>query len=194
MINREFFFSQKRDKYTNVYDIVEGPPDWGLDVSISCSPPNNHMNLGKCLNLSGPQVVYPGTLKNICLTYHLGLLMTMKLNTICESHLWNVECYIKFVIIVRVDIIISLTMPDITRSLVTTCFCCFSNIPIAKSCSFGALWVQAGTLCEPVEKWWLISEKRNVRNLWAAHLQPEFIIPTQLVRFSLTLWPLCVNM
>ena len=58
----------------------------------------------------------------------------------------------KFVIIVRVDIIISLTMPDITRYLVTTRFCCFSNIPIAKSCGFRALWAQAGTLCEPVEK------------------------------------------
>lgn len=174
--------------------MIERAPDSGLDVSVLCSPLNNHLNLGKCLNLSRPQVVYPGTVKNICPTYHLGLLMTMKLNTICESHLWNVECYIKFVIIVRVDIIISLPMPDITWYLVTTCFCCFSNIPIAKHSSFGALWVQAGTLCEPVEKWWLISKERNVRNLWAAHLQPKFIIHTQLVRSSLKLWPLCVNM
>lgn len=173
---------------------MERTPDLGIEFSFSCFPLNNHMNLDKHPNLSGPQVVYLGTVKNICPTYHLGLLMTMKLNTICKSHLWNVECYIKFVISVRADIISSLTMPDITQYLVTTCFCCFSNIPIAKSCSFGALWVQAGTLCESVEKWWLISEKRNVRNLWVAHLQLEFIVLLQLVRFSLKLWSLHVNM
>jgi hypothetical protein len=33
-------------------------------------------------------------------------------------------------------------------------------------------------LYEPVEKRWLITKKRNVRNLWAAHLQPRFITPT----------------
>ena len=78
--------------------------------------------------------------------------------------------------------IISLIMPDTTGYLVTTCFCCFSNIPIANSYSFGALWVQAGMLYEPVEKRWLITEKRNASNLGAAHLHPGFMIPTQLVR------------
>lgn len=140
-----------------------------------------------------PQVVYPGTEKNICPTHHLGLLMTMQLNTICESHLWNVECYINLLLLLERVLLLAFTVPDITRHLVTTCFCCFSNIPRAKSCSVGALWVQAGTVCEAVEKWCLISEKRNVRNLWAAHLQPPFIVPTQWVRFSLKLWSFSAN-
>lgn len=160
--------------------MVERAPNSGLEISISCTL-NKHINLGKRLNLSRPQVVYPGTGQNICPTFLLGLLMTMRWNNMCESHLWNVECSIKCIIIVIIDII-SLTMPEITGYLVTTCFCCFSNIPIAKSYSFAALGVHTGTLCKPVEKWWLITEKRNVRNLGAAHLHPEFIVPTQLAR------------
>lgn len=164
--------------------MVERAGNWRLDVSISCPSLNNHVNLGKCLNLPGPQVVYLGMGKDICPTYHLRLLTTMKLNNTCESHLWNVECHIKFVIIVMVDII-SPTMPDITGYLVPTCSRCFRNIPLAKRYSLGALRGQAGILWEPVEKWWLITENRNVRNLWAAHLQSEFILPIQPARFSL---------
>lgn len=164
--------------------MVERAGNWRLDVSISCPSLNNHVNLGKCLNLPGPQVVYLGMGKDICPTYHLRLLTTMKLNNTCESHLWNVECHIKFVIIVTVDII-SPTMPDITGYLVPTCSRCFRNIPLAKCYSLGALRSQAGILWEPVEKWWLITENRNVRNLWAAHLQSEFILPIQPARFSL---------
>lgn len=165
--------------------MVKRAGNWRLDVSLSCPPLNNHVNLGECLNLSGPQIVYLGMGENICPTYRSRSRVTMKLNNTCESHLWNVERSIKFVIIVTVDIR-RLTMPGLSGCLVTTCLRCFSNIPTAKSYALGARCGRAGTSREPVEKWWL-------RDLWAVHLQPEFILSTRPASFSLKLLPVRVN-